>query len=122
MAKNGLAKIGLAQIGQIRMAKTGLAKVGPFRPQLGPVAHSLWFRMPSHRTALCTKDPQQRPEFIWERKAPCWPASARLCPLGCRKDRASQTLLRCLNLEGAEQPVLQENGKVVFVTRPPLLS
>ena len=30
-SRNGLAKIGLAQIGQIRMAKTGLAKVGPFR-------------------------------------------------------------------------------------------
>ena len=30
-SKNGLAKIGLAQSGQIRIAKTGLAKVGPFR-------------------------------------------------------------------------------------------
>ena len=31
MTKNGSAKIGLAQIGQIRMARTGLAKVGLFR-------------------------------------------------------------------------------------------
>ena len=31
MPQNGLAKIGLAKIGQIRMAKTGKAKVGLFR-------------------------------------------------------------------------------------------